>query len=271
MNRQSSLEQITIHPAADLFPMMTPEELQELAADIQTSGLRTPIMLSHDGKQLIDGRNRLAACELAKIEPTFAKLAADDDPMAFIASANLMRRNMTKGQQAMAMGMMYPESEKGGRGKKGAATNPVLSTGFSRTRLEQARAVLRHSRPLAEAVLKGTISLNDALAKVKEQEQYQQSDEAKLTRLQTSAPDLAEQVSEERLKINEAIAALTAREQELREVADRGRRAASSLTSNFVTAVLSIYAARNSGEPIVIDASELAEIDRSLKVLKDGQ
>jgi hypothetical protein len=51
---------------------------------------------------------------------------------------------------------------------------------------------------------------------MKQQEQYQMSDEAKLTRLQQSAPDLAEQVNEERLKINEAIAALSAREQEMR-------------------------------------------------------
>jgi Protein of unknown function (DUF3102) len=176
------------------------------------SGLRTPIMLSHDGKQLIDGRNRLAACELAKIEPTFAKLAADQDPVAYIYSFNIMHRFLNKGQRAMAMAMLYPDHGERGRGKKSAAIKSVETTGISRSRLDQARSVLRFSRPIAQAVLNGTTPLDAALAKVKEQEQYQQSDEAKLTRLQTAAPDLAEQVNEERLKINEAIAALQARE-----------------------------------------------------------
>jgi hypothetical protein len=51
----------------------------------------------------------------------------------------------------MVMAMMYPESENSGRGKKKTAAE---SAGvFSDTRLKQARAVLRHSRSLAESVL----------------------------------------------------------------------------------------------------------------------
>lgn len=97
----------------------------------------------------------------------------------------------------MAMAMMYPEDGgKGGRGKKSESGNLPLNGGFGRERLRQARAVLHFSRLIAQAVLNGTTPLNDALATVKEQEQYQQSDEAKLTRLQESAPDLAEQVNE---------------------------------------------------------------------------
>lgn len=50
------------------------------------------------------------------------------------AMRNLQRRNLTKGQQAMALAMIYPEPEKGGRGK-----NSSLSKGFSNARLSQAR------------------------------------------------------------------------------------------------------------------------------------
>jgi hypothetical protein len=49
-----------------------------------------------------------------------------------------------KGQQAMAMAMICPEPEKGGRGKK-TTGNVIETTKFSRSRLDQARAVLRHS------------------------------------------------------------------------------------------------------------------------------
>jgi hypothetical protein len=60
----------------------------------------------------------------------------------FIVSANLARRHLNKGQQALALAMMYPEGQKG---KKVVA----LNNNFERTRLSQARAVLHHSRSLA--------------------------------------------------------------------------------------------------------------------------
>ena len=82
-------------------------------------------------------------------------------------STNLMRRNLTKGQQAMALALMYPEPETGGRGRKSKAGNSSLSDGFSSTRLKQARAVLHYSRPLAQSVLNGITPLNDAYATMK--------------------------------------------------------------------------------------------------------
>ena len=53
------------HPIAELFPMMTSAELDELAADIKANGLQQPIIV-HEG-QVLDGRNRLAACLRAEV------------------------------------------------------------------------------------------------------------------------------------------------------------------------------------------------------------
>ena len=125
-----------VHPLADLFPMMTDDELTGLAAGIKANGLIHPIILDPTGKTVIDGRNRLRACEIAGVEPRFEKLSGQD-PAAFIVSVNLARRNLKKGQQAMALAMIYPEPEKGGRGKK--AVNPKETLGFSQMRLSQAR------------------------------------------------------------------------------------------------------------------------------------
>ncbi len=89
------------------------------------------------------------SAKIAGVKPTFEKLKGQD-PLAYIISANLARRNLTKGQQAMALAMVYPDPEKGGRGE-----NSLLSKGFSLARLSQARTVLRYSRKLAEGKLDG--------------------------------------------------------------------------------------------------------------------
>ena len=59
---QSNLE---AHSAAAMFPMMSADELQALAADIEAHGLVEPVVL-FEGK-ILDGRNRVKACELAGV------------------------------------------------------------------------------------------------------------------------------------------------------------------------------------------------------------
>jgi hypothetical protein len=89
-----------VHPLAELFPPLTDDELGELTADIKANGLIHPIVLDGDGT-LLDGRNRLAACEKAGVAPEF-EVWVGGDPAAYILSANVERRNLTKGQRAMA-------------------------------------------------------------------------------------------------------------------------------------------------------------------------
>ena len=91
------------HPLAGLFPMLPDEEIAELADDICTFGQRVPIMVL-DG-QVLDGRNRLAACRIADIEPAF-ELYEGDDPFAFVLSHNLHRRHLTASQRAMVAAAM---------------------------------------------------------------------------------------------------------------------------------------------------------------------
>jgi hypothetical protein len=78
--------------------MMSKGELNALAADIKANGLLEPIRVTADGV-LIDGRNRKAACELAKVEPTYE--VVNGDAANLIIAANVMRRQMTKGQIAL--------------------------------------------------------------------------------------------------------------------------------------------------------------------------
>jgi ParB-like chromosome segregation protein Spo0J len=53
------MSELAVHPDADIYPMLSGDELAGLAADIKRNGLRFPIILDQEGKTLIDGRNRL--------------------------------------------------------------------------------------------------------------------------------------------------------------------------------------------------------------------
>lgn len=50
----------------------------------------------------------------------------------------------SKGQQAMAVAMLYPKAKRG-RGNKDAGRKSAETAGFSERRLRQARTVLRHA------------------------------------------------------------------------------------------------------------------------------
>ena len=60
-------DSIRVHPAADLFPMNSDDEIQEMGENIKANGLTSPIVFTPD-RQLIDGRNRLEACERAGLK-----------------------------------------------------------------------------------------------------------------------------------------------------------------------------------------------------------
>ena len=118
-----------VHPAAEVFPMMSVEELKKLGEDIRANGLREPIKYWDQGGErlLIDGRNRLEAAELIGLE-LGEGIRIHGDPVAYIISANIRRRHLTKQQQtaliiaALKAGSAKPPqdeavSQKGGRGK----------------------------------------------------------------------------------------------------------------------------------------------------------
>ena len=136
-----------VHPVASMFPMIGDDELQQLADDIKKNGQHEAIVLAPYYKDnarilaehgietdefggfmslppeveaelepdvvLIDGRNRMAACLLAGVEPIVTQdipgntSGKDSDSpdweqfvTAWITSGNLHRRHLSKGQLA---------------------------------------------------------------------------------------------------------------------------------------------------------------------------
>ncbi len=86
------------HAYADLFPLLDGPELQSLADDIAANGLREKIWL-YEGK-ILDGRNRWAACKLAKVEPQTREYRGSD-PLGLVVSLNLKRRHLNESQRGM--------------------------------------------------------------------------------------------------------------------------------------------------------------------------
>lgn len=85
-------------PAANIFPRMLDEDLQDLAKDIQEHGLQIAIALL-DGK-IIDGRNRYRACTIAGAAPRLQNIETKD-PVAYVLPRNLHRRHPDASQRAM--------------------------------------------------------------------------------------------------------------------------------------------------------------------------
>jgi ParB family chromosome partitioning protein len=96
------------HQYSEIFPMLADDSLKELAADIKANGLQEPILTYHG--QILDGRNRLRACQLAGVEPAFQKasVATDEEALALVMSLNLHRRHLNESQRAMVGARVAP-------------------------------------------------------------------------------------------------------------------------------------------------------------------
>jgi ParB-like chromosome segregation protein Spo0J len=182
------MSELKIHPAAEVFPMLDQDELQALADDIKQNGLLHPIVLDADDL-VVDGRNRLAACKIAGVEPEFDRLNGAD-PIAFILSMNIARRHMNAGQRAVAVAKIYPDAARGG--DRRSSSKLELELPVAKGRLSEARTVLHFAPELADQVLAGKLPLNDAYAEARARKAAAETRDEKMERLKKEAPDLAD-------------------------------------------------------------------------------
>ena len=212
------MTQLQVHPIAALFPMLSADELKALAADIKERGQLQPVVLDSEGR-VIDGRNRLAACELAGVEPQFTTYNGDDVD-GYALAVNIARRHLTTGARAVI-------AAKAARlNGYGSATKIATFADLQNSRISEASIVLDHLPDLADAVIADTEKLTVAVEKaraVKREAEERQSKKATLRRL---APDLADLVDEERMTLDDAMAALSAREEKAQQKIAIDERAA---------------------------------------------
>jgi hypothetical protein len=197
-----------IHPVAAMFPMMSDEELDDLAADIKAHGLIHPIVLDEEGT-LIDGRNRLEACHRARVTPSYTTLDGRD-PVMYILSSNVARRHMSKGQTAMAVAQANFFAAK----KFGDQQVLARAVGVSDAGLSKANTVREYAPDLADGVLTGSPSLDAAYDEARQRKIAAEVGRELLEKLRGSAPDLADRVVDGELSVREAWDMAERREQE---------------------------------------------------------
>lgn len=95
-----------VHPAAELFPMMSGDAWTRFVSDIREHGQREPIVI-HDG-MILDGRNRWRACEELGLTPRTREWGGQGSAVAYVMSLNLARRHLTRNEEALAVARAVP-------------------------------------------------------------------------------------------------------------------------------------------------------------------
>lgn len=174
-------QQYEVHPVAELFPLMSEDEYQGLKEDINENGQREDIVVWKG--QLIDGRNRLRACNELGRNPSIAELDDELDPLKYVISHNLHRRHLTTSQRAMvAASIANLKNGEVGNGRK-VATQICVPTvedaaklmNTSKRSVTNAKSVKDRGSPgLADMVRDGKVSV-DAASKVAKKPKAEQA------------------------------------------------------------------------------------------------
>ena len=111
-----------VHGLCRIFPNMRPHEFALLKESLARDGFDEwhPIALWHG--EVLDGKERLRACEEMGIKPLFEELPDDTDPYAFVTAANMARQNLTDDQIAMSVALVK-QYQTSPQERKGAGTS----------------------------------------------------------------------------------------------------------------------------------------------------
>lgn len=165
------MRELELHPLCTLFPRLTGADFDALRDDISANGLRQPIVM-HDG-MILDGGNRYAACLAANVKPAFVEFRGDSIG-AFVLSANMHRRHLSVGQQAVIVAIVqdWGKAQAVGKPKSGNVAgldrvqDRAAQSGASERTQRMADKVAKASPELSGKVARGEISLPKAAKQI---------------------------------------------------------------------------------------------------------
>ena len=174
------------HPAAELFPMMPPDQYEAFKEDVRKNGFQQDVVI-YQG-QILDGRNRYkAAIELDMLDDLPIAEMDDDtqiDPYQWVISRNLHRRHLTESQRAMVAQKLATLKRGGDRSKASIDAlkqdDAAKLLNVSPASLDRAKTVQRKGSPeLIAAVEQGEIRVSRAATIAKTVPKERQLAEAK--------------------------------------------------------------------------------------------
>ena len=117
---------LPMHELVTLFPPMSDFEYEALKDDIAMFGIHQPVAVWQG--QVIDGRNRYRAALELGIEPPLRYLDNDVNPVDFVLSANMGRRNLDETQRGMVMAQLPKLERRENSGLWGSDSVSTLSS-----------------------------------------------------------------------------------------------------------------------------------------------
>jgi len=139
MNDIETIGGYTVHPAAAVFPLIEGDDFNDLCESIRMHGVQHPAM--GRGNELIDGRNRMRACEALKKDgwsgscPVVEWKDSGHNVAAWIWDTNALRRHMSDDGIALASAAIWPLIAKENEARKDA-------TKFDSEKAKEARATV---------------------------------------------------------------------------------------------------------------------------------
>lgn len=207
-----------IHPFADLFPMMPEADLKAMGEDIKINGQRLPIISWND--MIIDGRNRLKACELVGVEPVIKDKSDvfnnELEVIEFINSANLLRRHLSASERAVIAVELVKAMKKENEQKQ--EEDSVTETTMIEEAAEQAHVspayvkmaekVAEESPEKYEEVKKGKKTVSKAVKEIDLEKDAEKDDNADVNDTEKDIVQIAKEEKKLEDKANKMVAKL---------------------------------------------------------------
>ena len=150
------------HSVCKHFPDLSKEEFEALKKDIETHGLKQPIVRLN-GK-IIDGRQRYRAVVELGIEPTYIDIDSKAKPEDVLVSNNLLRRHLSESQRAI-IGAKLVTTKLGSNQSDDGVTQGTAAerTGISVDTIQRAQKVIKAGdREIVRLVEMGRLTVNRA-------------------------------------------------------------------------------------------------------------
>lgn len=153
------------HDTANAFPYISGDAYETLKEDIRINGILEPVHL-FEGK-IIDGRNRYRVAKELGLDDIPTQEYEGDNPVGFVQSMNLHRRQLTPSQKAAAAAFLAEFKQGQHMEEEEYETQEAIAKklGISRRMVVEATSLKKNAdAELIERVKAGDISLHNATA-----------------------------------------------------------------------------------------------------------